>query len=89
MIELKNRAQMRNAIKRAYALRPFVRVRGFRWYEVESADRKQTYTLHFYNDNGRRLAECNCKGHERGFVCYHVAAAASVHIGIAAMRHAA
>lgn len=89
MIELRSREQMRNAIRRAYQLRPFVRVRGFRWYEVASADGSQTYTLHFYNDNGRRLAECTCKGHERGYVCYHVAAAVSVHIGLARLRHAA
>jgi len=89
MIELKSKEQMRNAIKKAYALRPFVRVRGWRWYEVKSAEGTQTYTLHFYHDNGRRLAECNCKGHERGFICYHVAAAAAVHVGLARLRQAA
>ena len=88
MIELRNRRQMQNAIKKAYALRPFVRVRGWRWYEVKSANGTQTYTLYFYNEGGRRLAECNCKGHERGYVCYHIAAAACVHIGIARMRQA-
>jgi hypothetical protein len=88
VIELRNRRQMQNAIKKAYALRPFVRVRGWRWYEVKSASGTQTYTLHFYNESGRRLAECNCKGHERGFICYHIAAAACVHIGIARMRQA-
>ena len=89
MIELRSREQMARAIERAKKLRPFVRVRGFRWYEVQSADGRQTYTLHFYNNGGQRLAECTCKGHERGYVCYHVAAAVAVHIGIAAMRRAA
>ncbi len=89
MIELKSREQMRNAIKKAYTLRPFVRVRGFRWYEVKSADGTQTYTLHFYKQNGRRFGECNCKGGESGRVCYHLAAGAAVHLGIAKMRQAA
>ena len=89
MIELRSREQMARAIAKARKIRPFVRVRSFRWYEVASTDGSQTYTLRFHNDNGRRLAECTCKGHERGFVCYHIAAAASVHVGIASMRRAA
>jgi hypothetical protein len=87
LIELKSVGQMARAIERARKLRPFVRVRGFRWYEVASADGTRTYTLHFYRTpEGRRLADCTCKGHEAGYVCWHVAAAAAVHTGIAAMR---
>jgi hypothetical protein len=86
MIELRSREQMNRAIERARKLKPFVKVRGFRWYEVRSTSSNEVYTLHFYKDGKRRLAECTCKGHERGFVCYHVAAASAVHIGIASMR---
>ena len=89
MIELRSREQMKRAIERARKMKPFVRVRGFRWYEVKSSDGNQVYTLHFYHENGRRLAECTCKGHERGYVCWHLAAAASVHIGLARMRQTA
>lgn len=89
MIELKSREQMAKAIKRARQLKPFVRVRGFRWYECQSSDGTQTYTIHFYKDGKRRLGECNCQGGQRGLVCYHLVASAAVHIGIASMRRAA
>jgi hypothetical protein len=55
MIELKSREQMARAIKRARQLKPFVRVRGFRWYEVQSKNGSQTYTIHFHRDGKRRL----------------------------------
>jgi hypothetical protein len=89
MIELRSREQMARAIAKARKVRPFVRVRGFRWYEVASADGSQTYTIHFYKEGSRRFGKCNCKGGEKGLVCYHLAGAAAVHIGIASMRHAA
>jgi hypothetical protein len=89
MIELKSAEQMKRAITKAKKIRPFVRVIGFRWYEVASADGRQTYTIHFRKQDGRRLGECNCKGGQKGLVCYHLAASAAVHIGIAAMRQKA
>jgi hypothetical protein len=89
MIELKSKEQMAKAIKRAYQLKPFVRVRGFRWYEVKSSNGENIYTVHFYKNGRQRLGECNCKAGERGLICYHMAASAAVHIGIASMRRAA
>jgi ribosomal protein L39E len=89
VIELKSKEQMAKAIKRARRLKPFVRVRGFRWYEVKSSNNDATYTVHFYKNGRQRLGECNCKAGERGLVCYHMAGAAAVHIGIASMRRAA
>jgi hypothetical protein len=89
MVELKSREQMSKAIKRAYQLKPFVRVRGFRWYEVKSSNGENIYTVHFYKNGRQRLGECNCKAGERGLICYHMAGAAAVHIGIASMRKAA
>ena len=88
MIELKSQEQMAKAIQRARRLKPFVRVRGFRWYEVKSSNGDAVYTIHFYKQGGHRFGECNCKGGERGLICYHLAGAAAVHIGIAAMRAA-
>ena len=87
MIELKSREQMARAIKRAKQLKPFVRVRGFRWYEVKSNDGAVIYTIHFYKQGRKRFGECNCKGGERGLICYHLAGAAAVNIGLAAMRY--
>ena len=89
MIELKSKEQMARAIARARELKPFVRVRGFRWYEVKSSSGEAVYTVHFYKSGKQRLRECNCKAGERGMVCYHMAGGAAVHIGIAAMRRAA
>jgi hypothetical protein len=89
MIELKSKEQMAKAIQRARQLKPFVRVRGFRWYEVQSSSSEEIYTIHFYKEGKRRLGECNCKGAQRGYVCYHLAASAAIHIGIASMRRTA
>jgi hypothetical protein len=89
MIELRSKEQMSKAIKRARQLKPFVRFRGFRWYEVKSSNNDSVYTVHFYKVGRQRLGECNCMAGERGLVCYHLAASAAMHIGIAAMRRAA
>lgn len=89
MIELRSKEQMTKAIKRARALKPFVRVRGLRWYEVKSSTSDAVYTVHFYKVGRQRLGECNCKAGEKGLVCYHLAGAAAIHIGMAAMRKAA
>ena len=89
MIELKSKEQMKRAIQRARQLKPFVRYVGFRWYEVQSSNGDSVYTIHFYKNGKQRLGECNCKGGQRGLICYHLAASAAVHIGIASMRKAA
>ncbi len=89
MIELRSRAQLARAIERAKKIRPKVRVRGFRWYEVASSNGQEVYTIHFWesiNGSGRELAECTCKGNENGYVCYHVAAAVAVHLWMASRR---
>lgn len=89
MIELKSKEQMAKAIKRARQLKPFVRVRGFRWYEVQSSNSAEIYTIHFYKQGRQKFGECNCKGGKSGYVCYHLAGAAAVHIAMAAMRRTA
>jgi hypothetical protein len=78
-------------VKRARRLKPLVRVRGFRWYEVESSNGKEVYTIHFWdsmNGSGHILGECNCRGGKSGFVCYHIAGAVTIHLAKAAMREA-
>jgi hypothetical protein len=86
MILLKSKEQMARAIDRARKLKPFVRVRGFRWYEVRSSKGDEVYTIHFYKQGKQRFGECNCKAGEQGYICYHLAGAAAIHIGLAAMR---
>jgi hypothetical protein len=89
MIQLKSMEQMAKAIARARRMKPFVRMRGFRQYEVKSSDSQAIYTVHFRKQDGKRFGECNCKGGERGFICYHLAGAVAVHIAVASMRRAA
>jgi len=86
MIQLRSKEQMARAIKRARELKPFVRVRGFRWYEVKSSKGETVYTIHFFKQGKARFGECSCKAAERGLICYHLAGAVAVHVGIAAMR---
>lgn len=91
MIELRSKEQMARAIERAKKIKPLVRVRGFRWYEVTSSSGQEVYTIHFWesiNGSGRTLAECTCKGNESGFICYHVAAAVAVHLWMESTRGA-
>lgn len=89
MIELRSKEQMARAINRAKELKPFVRVRGFRWYEVKSSNGDAIYTIHFFKNGQKKFGECTCQGGQKGYVCYHLAASAAVHIGIAAMRRVA
>lgn len=86
MVEPKSKEQMARAIQRAKQLKPFVRFRGFRWYEVKSSSAEAVYTVHFYKHGRQRFGECDCKGGERGLICYHLAGAVAVHIGLTAMR---
>jgi hypothetical protein len=86
MIQLRSKDQFARAIKRAKELKPFVRVRGFRWYEVKSSNGETIYTIHFYKHGRDKFGECNCPAGERGLICYHLAGAAAIHIGIAVMR---
>jgi hypothetical protein len=88
MIQLRSKEQMVRAIKRARELKPFVRVRGFRWYEVKSSNGDAVYTIRFYKRGRQRFGECDCKAAERGLICYHLAGAVAVHIGVASMRAA-
>ena len=86
MVVLQSKEQMARAIKRARQLKPFVRVRSFRWYEVKSSNNDSVYNVRFYKVGRQRLGECTCKAGERGLICYHIAGAAAVHLGITAMR---
>ncbi|MCI0390332.1 MAG: hypothetical protein MOB07_16400 [Acidobacteria bacterium] len=79
--------KMTKAIERAKAIRPRVRVLSVaeRTYSV-TGSRGDLYTVKFAVANGHKLGECSCPA--RG-MCYHLAAAAAVNIGIQGMRRAA
>ena len=86
MIELKSKEQLSKAIKRAKASKLFVRFVQFRQFKVENLMNGQIYNVNFFVRAGRRFGHCDCKGGERGLACKHIAAAAAVQTGIAAMR---
>lgn len=86
MIELVSAEQLRKAIERARKSKLFVRFVQFRQFRVENRENGRTYNVNFFVRNGRRFGHCTCKGGERGLACKHLAAAAAVQTGIAAMR---
>ena len=88
MFILKGINQLTNAIAKAKKLRPTVKFDHFGRYRVSGS--KGYYTvLCRKSDNGYKTVSCTCKGAENGFVCYHAAAALSLHIGLARLQQAA
>jgi hypothetical protein len=66
---------------------------GFRRYEV-SGSKGNAYTVQFTvgrDAQGQpvRMGECSCPAGQAQMMCYHIAAAAAVHVAIQAMRQAA
>lgn len=86
MIELKSAEQLGKAADRAKAGRLFVRFVRFRQFWVENRKTGATYDVNFFVRSGRRFGHCTCKGGARSLACKHLAAAAAVQTGIAAMR---
>lgn len=85
MFILKGKEQLEKAIEKAKKLRPRVEFDRFGRYRVSGS--KGYYTVICRKDErGIKAVECTCKGAEKGYVCYHAAAALSVHIGIARQR---
>lgn len=88
MVEL-TKDKMTNAIAKAKNLHPFVMVLGERQFAIESKSTLETYQIRFFVNGAKKLAICTCPAGRQGMVCYHVAAAAAVNIGIQRMRRAA
>lgn len=86
MIQIQSEAQLSNASKRARAGNLFVRFVQFRQFRVENRANGRTYNVNFFVRDGKHFGHCDCKGGERGLACKHLAAAAAVQTGIAAMR---
>lgn len=58
----------------------------FRSYVVVNKATGAEYHVNFAVHNGTKLAGCDCKGAQAGYLCKHIAIAAEVHKGIAANR---
>ena len=86
MFILKGIDQLDNAITKAKKIRPRVEYDRFGRQRV-SGSKGGYYTVVCRKDNrGIKAVECTCKGGEKGLVCYHAAAALSLHIGLARQR---
>ena len=68
------------AIERCKQLKPKVRFVAERIFQVESANNANVYQVRFAVQNGEKFGECECKAAERGLVCYHIVAGATVNI---------
>jgi len=88
MIQLTTAAKLENAINKARTVKPLVRVARFGSYTATNKATGATYTVTCEKRDGRRFAGCTCKAGMRGQACYHVAAAVSAHLQLAAERAA-
>ncbi len=68
------------AIERCKTLRPKVKFVQERMYVVYSANNSNVYHVKFDVMNGEKFGACECAASEKGFICYHLAAAATVNI---------
>ena len=87
MIELKNRAQIESAIRRAKAERKHLfvqRTEILREYRVTNRRNGQVYWVKFkINWLGKRYGSCTCKAGELGIPCKHLIAAAGLNCCLA------
>lgn len=89
MIKLTNENTAK-AIVRCKQLKPKVKFIKDRLFVVYSANNSNVYHVSFDVRNGERWGQCErvengqaveeCKAHQRGFVCYHIVAGATVNI---------
>jgi len=91
MIELVNAEQLAKATERAKASNLFVQPSSiFRQYRVTNRDNGNQYVVNFFvRKDGKRFGSCSCKGAAAGYACKHLAAAAGLHVCIAAQKRAA
>jgi hypothetical protein len=88
MIQLTSADKLTNAISKARTVKPLVRVNRFGSYTVINKATGATYTVECAKRDGKRFASCSCVAGTRGKACYHVAAAVSAHMQLAAERAA-
>jgi hypothetical protein len=86
-IELKKET-LANAISRCRRVRPLVACVSLdeKSYLVESSDRMTMYPVKLSAVGKRRFAECACFAGRGGVACFHVVAAATLHIGLMRQR---
>jgi hypothetical protein len=70
----------KRAIERCKQLKPKVSFIADRIFAVKSANNGNVYTVQFSVENGKKFGQCECKASERGLICYHIVAGATVNI---------
>jgi hypothetical protein len=68
------------AIERCRKLKPQVRFIAERVFAVKSANNTNSYTVRFDVKDGEKFGQCECKASEKGLICYHIVAGATVNI---------
>ena len=86
MIQLTTADKLQNAINKARTVKPRISVNQFGSYTVSNKATGATYTVECAKRDGKRFAHCTCKAGIRGNACYHIAAAVSAHLQLAAER---
>ncbi|HQU85892.1 MAG TPA: hypothetical protein PKY59_22390 [Pyrinomonadaceae bacterium] len=89
MFILKAKTQLEKAIEKAKQIRPRVEFDSFGRYRVSGSKGGYYTVICKRSENNYKTVECTCKGAEKGLVCYHAAAALSLHIGLARQRQPA
>jgi hypothetical protein len=83
---LENESQLEKAVLKAKKIRTQVKFIAFGIYSVRGT-KGNFYTVKCERmPGGEKLVSCECLGGERGLVCWHSAAALSLHIGVARQR---
>lgn len=78
--------QLSRAISKAKKIRPRVEFDRFGRYRVSGSKGGYYTVICRKDDRGIKAVECTCKGGSEGLVCYHAAAALSLHVGLARQR---
>jgi hypothetical protein len=68
------------AIEKCKTLRPKVKFIQDRVFVVYSANNSNVYHVKFDVKGGEKFGACECAASEKGLICYHLAAAATVNI---------
>jgi hypothetical protein len=83
---LDNESQLEKAVLKAKKIRTQVKFIAFGIYSVRGT-KGNFYTVKCERmPSGEKLVSCECRGGERGLVCWHSVSALSLHIGIARQR---
>jgi hypothetical protein len=89
MFILKAKTQLERAIEKAKKLRPSVKFDHFGRYRVSGSKGGYYTVICKKSDNDYKIVECTCKAGDEGLVCYHAAAALSLHVGLARLKQIA